>query len=424
MSSDFLVDLPQKAGNYRWFILGLTTITGTLVVAMPFSCMPVLFQEMSDDLGLSLVQVGSIWGIASLAGIFVSIIAGLISDRFGIKLVLSIFCILAGVTGALRGVSDSYFTLALTVFLNGVVRLILPVAVTKTVGLWFRGKNLGLAMGISAMGMGLGLMLGPMVSATILSPSLDGWRNVMYFYGAISAGVGVLWLFFGRDPQQHSLASSDSAAVPFRQALSRLVHLKGLWLIGLMLLFRGAGLMGMTGYLPLYLREELGWEIAASDGTLAAFYGISTLCVVPLAYLSDRIGFRKPILYLGAIMTIISLGILPLVDGWVIWALMLVSGIFMDGFMSITITTLLETKGVGAVFSGTALGMVFTIAHIGSVVSPPLGNSLAAITAGAPFFFWASLSVIALIALAFIRETGWRNTNNLNPGQPILTSQV
>jgi hypothetical protein len=40
------------------------------------------------------------------------------------------------------------FTLAAVMFLNGVVRLVMPISLTRTVGLWFKGQNLGLAMGI------------------------------------------------------------------------------------------------------------------------------------------------------------------------------------------------------------------------------------------------------------------------------------
>ena len=84
----------------------------------------------------------------------------------------------------------------------------------------------------------------------------------------------------------------------------------------------------------------------------------------------------------------------------------ILAGIFMDGFMAIIVTTLLETKGIGLAYSGTALGIVFTIGQIGTVSSPPLGNNLANISAGAPFNFWAALSVIALIMLFFVKETG------------------
>lgn len=399
--------LDERQSSYRWYVLALTVVSGALVVSMPFSCMPVLFQEISEDLDLSLVQIGTVWGIASLAGVFFSILGGVLGDRFGVRLILPLSCILAGVTGALRGLSNNFLTLMTTVFLSGVVRLIVPINLTKTVGLWFKGQNLGAAMGISAVGMGLGLMLGPMISATVLSPWLGGWRNVMYLYGAVAVVIGIVWSLFRREPRQVDSATGHSGTVPFRQALSRLVRLKALWLLGLTLMFRSSCIMGMTGYLPLYLREQ-GWALAAADGSLAAFYGVSTLCVVPLSLLSDRLGSRKPILFAALIVTIVCFSIIPVVEGNTIWALMVFSGIFGDGFMAIIITMLLETEGVGPVYSGTALGIVFTIAQVGNVASPPLGNSLASINLGLPFVFWAALSVIGVVTLALTRETGWR----------------
>jgi MFS family permease len=393
--------------SYRWYVLALSAVTGALVATIPFSCMPVLFQEISDDLGLNLVQVGTVWGIASLAGVFFSLMGGVIGDKFGVKLVMPVSCILAGITGALRGVSNNFFTLLVTVFISGIARLIIPINLTKTVGLWFRGKNLGLAMGISAVGMGLGLMLGPMISATILSPWLGGWENVMYFYGGISVVIGIIWFLFGREPPQDDFITGHSDTVLLRQAVSKLIRLKALWLIGLTLMFRSSCVMGMTGYLPLYLREQ-EWTVASADGALAAFYGISTICVVPLSLSSDRLGYRKPILFSALIVTVICFSILPFVDGNTVWLLMILSGIFMDSFMAIIVTLLLETEGVGPVYSGTALGIVFTITQVGNVVSPPLGNSLASINPGLPFIFWAALSVIAVLTLALCKETGWR----------------
>jgi CP family cyanate transporter-like MFS transporter len=403
-------DTPQP--TYKWYILALSIVIGTFVAAMPFSCMPVLFKEMSEDLGLSLVQIGTIWGMSSLAGIFVSLIGGILSDRFGIKLVLGIACVLVGVTGALRGLSNDFLTLMITVFINGIVRLIVPINTTKTVAMWFKGKYLGMAMGISAMGMGLGLMLGPLISATILSPLLGGWRNVMYFYGAISVIVGIIWSIFGREPNRTNSVDASSTTVPIRQALTRLMRNKSLWLIGITLMFRTACIMGMTGYLPLYLRD-LGWAEASADGTLAAFYAASTLCVVPLSIFSDRIGSRKLILFPALVVTLICLGILPMMEGAIIWVLMILSGIFMDAFMAINTTMLMETEGIGPEYSGTALGIIFTVAQIGSTVSPPLGNSLASINPGLPFIFWASLSIVSIFSLVINKETGRRRIKGL-----------
>jgi MFS family permease len=395
--------------NFKWYMLALITATGTFVSAIPSSCMPVLFKEISDELGLSLVQIGTIWGIANLAGVFTSIIAGVLSDKFGVRFFLSVSCILVGVTGALRGLSNSFVTLMVTVFINGIVRNMIPITATKTIGMWFKGQHLGTAMGIGAMGMGLGLMLGPMISATLLSPWLGGWRNVLYLYGVLSILIGILWFLFGREPRQSETKAEYSGTVPIRQAFSKLIRLKALWLMGITLFFRSAGITGMTGYLPLYL-QGLGWSTASADSTLATFYALSTICVIPLSIFSDKIGLRKQILFPALIVTFICMILVPAVNGIAIWVLIAVSGAFMDGYMAITTTMLMETEGVGPAYSGTALGIVFTIAQIGSVISPPLGNSFASISPGLPFVFWAVISGLALVTLIPSKETGLRKT--------------
>lgn len=398
----------NRPPRYRWLILSLTAITGTFVAAIPFSAMPVLFQEISEDIGLSLVQIGSVWGMASLAGVFVSLLAGVLGDRFGIKWVMAAACLLVGILGALRGFADSFVTLMIIMFAYGIVRAMLPVNITRTIGLWFRGQNLGLANGVVGMGIGLGLMLGPMVSATYLSPALGGWRNVLFLYGGIGVFIGFIWFFLGKEPPEaETTGGAVPESVPFRQAFSRIIRLKPLWLLAITLMFRVGGMIGMIGYLPLYLREQ-GWTAASADNSLAVLFALSTIMVIPLTALSDRLGSRKAILFPALLTQTISLALLPLVGGNGIWVLIVLAGIFMDGFMSVMLTTLLETEGVGVTFSGTAMGMVFTMAQIGGVISPPLGNSFAGINPGLPFTVWAVFSLLSMVTLLFVKETGRR----------------
>ncbi len=404
--------LDNHQSKYKWLMLGLSAATGTFVATLPFSSMPVLFEEISKDLGLSLVQIGSIWGIASLSGVFVSVLAGILGDRFGVSRVLSISCLLIGIIGALRGLSDSFLTLMVIMFTFGLVRAMLPVNITRTVGLWFRGQNLGMANGAIGMGMGLGLMLGPLISATFLSPLLGSWRNVLFLYGGISVLISLLWFLYGREPPEADSDVEKTEAVPVRQRLSSVLRIKAIWLLGFTLMFRIGSIMGMAGYMPLYLRKR-GWTGASADNTMAIFYGVSTISVIPLSSISDRLGSRKLILYPALLLTIISFSLIPYVDGIVIWILMILAGMFMDGFMSAIITLLLETEEIGQAYSGTALGVVFTIAQLGGVISPPLGNSLAGINPGLPFIFWAALSLAAMITLIFIKETGWRSKKTI-----------
>jgi hypothetical protein len=97
--------------NYRWYVLILAALTMSLTVAMPGMCMPVLFDEISTDLGLSRTQIGIIWGSGALPGILIALVGGSIGDRFGPKRVLIVACLLSGATGALRGLSANFLML-------------------------------------------------------------------------------------------------------------------------------------------------------------------------------------------------------------------------------------------------------------------------------------------------------------------------
>jgi len=162
--------------------------------------------------------------------------------------------------------------------------------------------------------------------------------------------------------------------------------------------------IGLVGYLPLYLRGQ-GWPPASADGTLVSFYAASTIAAMPLSFLSDRLGSRKVILFAALMTAVVSLVLLPLTGGILIWTLVILTGIFMDGFMAIILTMVQETSGVGARYSGTALGLLFTISQLGGAVSPPLGNSLASVSPESPFIFWAALSIVAIGILSFASET-------------------
>lgn len=392
----------EKWSASHWWMLALMTLTGTLVAAIQQSCLPPLFKEISDELGLDLVQIGSVWGFSNMAGIFVSIIGGILTARFGVKRIVVIFCILVGITGALRGIADNYIMLLVMVFINGTVRMVIPVAVTTSIGLWFKGPRLGMAMGIGAMGIGLGLTLGPLLSATVLSPWLGGWRNVLYFLGGIAIIIGVVW-YFAKEPVQTGKASS-AAAISTKSAINELVRVKNVWLLGLLLLFRSGGMMGINGYVPLYLRG-LGWSPASADGTLSAFFALSTACVIPLAYLSDRLDSRKAILIPAAITATLGIGFLPILDGAGVWAAMIITGMFMDSFMSLSMTLIAEDKGVKPEYTGIALGMMMSLGSLGGVIAPPLGNALATVAQpGNPFYLWSALSAASLVLLLIYRE--------------------
>lgn len=397
--------LKSNGSNYRWYILTLGALTHTFAVAMPMMSLPVLFKEISVELDLNLVQIGTVWGMIPLAGIFVVLIGGLLGDRFGVKRTLSTLCFLAGLAGALRGLSGSFISLATTMFLFGILNASIPINVHKVASIWFPGRHLGLANGILSLGMGLGLTAGAMISATILSPLLGGWRNVLFLYGAISIGISILWLLTRSELSQVESPSGYAGTVLFRQALSRVVRIRGVWFLGLIMLGQMACTTGMIGYLPLYLRG-IGWTAASADGALAASNSASMMVAIPMALLSDKLGSRKTILLAAMLITASGVGLLSVVGGAMVWVSVIIASIARDGFMAVTITMIMETEGVGAAYAGTALGLAMTLSRVGGIISPPVGNSLAGINPGLPFIFWAALAAVALFGFHFLKDTG------------------
>ena len=388
--------------HYRWYVLGLAALTYTCAMAMPRMCMPVLFKEISVDLDLSLVQIGAIWGTLFLSGVITGLAGGLLGDRFGVRKVLSIACLLAGGAGALRGLSSGFTSLAATTFLFGFILAVIPVNVVKAVGIWFSGGHLGLANGITAVGMAVGFMAGSMLSAAVLSPLLGGWRWVLLLYGILSALVGLVWFFTVREPSQVASGGS-STRLTFGQTLLRVVRLKSVWLLGLALAGHASSINSMLGYLPLYLREW-GWPVASADGTVATFHGVSMLGAIPLALLSDRFRSRKTVLIPAVLITAASVSLLSAAHAQTVWLFVILSGFFRDGFMAIILSMIIEVRGVGADYAGTATALVLAVSQLGNFVGPPLGNSLAGFHPGLPFVFWGALALIAPISLYLIKE--------------------
>jgi hypothetical protein len=49
-------------------------------------------------------------------------------------------------------------------------------------------------------------------------------------------------------------------------------------------------------------------------------------------------------------------------------------------------------------------GLANTISMVGAFLAPPIGNSLADINPGYPFFFWSALSAVSLPMAFFIKN--------------------
>lgn len=392
---------PPKESRYRWYMLGLSAVTNAVVTAMPAMCMPVLFDEISRNLNLSLTEVGVIWGLGSLPGIVTALFGGVIGDRFGPRRVLTWVCLLSGITGALRGTSADAQTLALTAVLFGFLTPMIPMNNIKVIRIWFSQRQLGMANGATSMGMAVGFMLGALISVQV-SLLVGGWRNVLLLYGGLSMLLSIPWYFARSEPAVSTTGIMSSSDQPILQMIGIVARVRNIWWLGLAILGIGGAIQGVLGYLPLYLRS-VGWEGIAADGALSLFHLVSMICVMPIALWSDRLGARKWLLLVMTVMISVGFGLLTVVGGALVLVAVSLAGMVRDGFMAVFITMISESAGVGAL-AGTATGFVLIFSGIGTLIAPPVGNSLAASSSSLPFLFWAMMALTGMIGLMAAKE--------------------
>ena len=393
----------QKSSRYKWYILFLAMLTYGSIAGTARLCMPVLFPEISVELGLSMVAIGTIWGMDPLAGVFMGLPGGLLADRLGVKRTLTVVCIFAGIFCALRGFATDFLSMAAFMFLFGLMAAITPSIVPKVTAVWFSGKRLGLANGMLNVAWSIGAVIATLSSATLFSPLLGGWRRVLFFFGVPPVLLGLLWWFTGREPQKQDAVYVQSSGVPFQKALYSVIRIREVWLLGLILMTYWGANLGFGGYLPLYLRHA-GWEPVNADWAMTIFSGVGVLGVIPMVLYSDKIGSRKSVMIFATVVLALSIGLIPIAGTTGTWILLFVSGLIRTGVTSLANTLLFEIKGVGATYGGTAIGLTNTLGMLGAFAAAPIGNSFSSINNNMPLVFWALLAAVALPLLLLLKE--------------------
>lgn len=404
----------QTRGAYRWVVLLLCAITPMFVVTLPAMSLPPLFTSIAADLNLTLVEVGMVWGVGSFIGIFFALIGGTLGDRFGSRATLFACCLGAGLFGLTRAFAQDFVALLLTTLVFGIFGAIIPVMLFKVARAWFPPHQLGMASGVISSGFATGLMLGPLLSTSVIAPTLGGWRQVLVFYGVIAIVISLLWLLVHPPTQK---AESSAPRVSFMDSLRFVMRLRTVWILGIGGLGINACFAGFTGYLPTYLKS-VGWQPLDADQALAAFFLASLCAVIPLSILSDRFRLRRGFLIFGAAVLATGIGSLSVIDTSLIVVTIAITGLVFDSFMAILNASVLEADGLTDVYAGTAIGFATMIRNLGGAFSPALGNSLVPLGASVPFLFWGGMALFTVLMFVFVLKP---HKTSAPTAEPVVT---
>ena len=115
--------------------------------------------------------------------------------------------------------------------------------------------------------------------------------------------------------------------------------------------------ISLNGYLPLYLRN-IGWTTVGADGAITVLNGAGMLGTIPMVMLAGRLGKYKVLLFVSVLSMVATLALLPFASGPAVWTLLAVGAFIRGGCFAMTNVLVFGTRGVGAAYGGTAMGLL------------------------------------------------------------------
>jgi len=366
---------------------------------------PALASLIRADLGLTLAQAGSFLSAYYIGPSLVSLPAGTLADRWGVKrmLVLGQLVIAAGLLAASAASSYAAFTLLLIAAGFG-YGMLNPTS-TKAVMGWAPTAHRATLVGLKQVGLPLGGMLG-----AALLPALAlalGWRVALVVSAALIAAGAVASLVVYRDPPDAVLPPAAPGA---RGAVASVLTSRDLWLLAVATAVFAAMQTVWMSYLVLYLQEVVGLSLLAASRLLAlAQFGGMTGRVI-FGMLSDRLfaGRRRlPLVLAGvgsAACTIIiaSTGAGASTAGLSVLAFLF--GVVGIGWNGVQHTWMAELAGPRA--AGTAVGLGLGVSSAGVTVGPLVFGYFVQRAGGfhGPWIALALSMAVALGLLFLVRE--------------------
>lgn len=377
MANSTFLARPNRLENIRGYSAWIVCLVSALFFFYEFIQMN-MFNAISTELmkafkidstGLGNLSATYFWG-----DVLFLFPAGMILDRFSTrKIILGalLVCIVGTVVFAN---SESLFLAKLCRFITGIGNAFCFIACIRLASRWFPARRMALVIGLIVTI----AMLGGVFAQTPLT-YLDqklGWRYALMFNASLGIVIfGIIWWFVfdtppGAQEVQHKKATSKYSA--WETAKLALKNPQN-WFCGLYTSLLNLGLM-LLGALwgVMYLEQVHGIaRTQASFVTSMAFFGL-IVGSPALGWLSDTMGKRKPVMIVGALLSIFSMVAIMFIPQLSLGLAMLL--FFLMGFFTSAqvISYPVVTESNPTAMTSTATGLASFLIMAGPAIAQPL----------------------------------------------------
>ena len=385
----------------RWPILALVTAAhgfGALSVLAVAPLAPFLLESLQ----LTRAQVGWFLPAVYLGGVLMSLPAGWLTDRLGVRATLALGQLVIGVGVILAALGANLAACLACLVFAGFGFSVLNPASGKAVVEWFPPRRRGVAMGIKQTG----LTLGGLTGALTLPPLAlaFGWHTALIAAGTLSLVSAALVALVYRSPAVTAVA--PTAARVRVGELRVFLRRPGVLVVFFSGLVLSIAQSSVLAYLALYTRETFAVSAVAAGQFLALAQVGGTASRLAWGAVSDRLfgGRRRPGVVVNALIGAGAYGALAL-GAWLpvplVIPLAVIAGAGAFGWVGLYFALVAEIGG--ARYAGLLTGVAVAFAWSGVLVGPP-GFGLLLDATGAYTVPWLVLAAISLaVALTLPR---------------------
>jgi MFS family permease len=318
---------------------------------------------------------------------------GVVLDRVGERMVLTVGSALTAVAGYLAASVHSLIWVGVFLFLGGMAAAGCNSAGGRLVSGWFPPHQRGLAMGIRQTAQPLGIALGALVIPELAEHS----PHAGLMFPAIACTLAALISVVGiTDPPRkpRETATDEELASPYRGSLV-------LWRIHTVSALMMMPQTVTVTFMLVWLIRNDGWSIASAGAAMTVSQLLGALGRILVGRWSDRIGSRmRPVAVIAAAAAL-TLFLLAYADSrssrYEVPLMIIVSVIAVldNGLEATAITEL-----AGQFWSGRALGIQNTSQRLMAAAGPPLFGAFIGAANYPPA--WALCGLFPLLAVPLV----------------------
>lgn len=328
----------------------------------------VMVNQLMTTFNVNAAQLGNLSAFYLYAYTIMQIPVGLLLDRFGVRRLMTLAALLCALGALLFALAPTFLVASLGRFLIGFGSAFAVVSALHIAATWLPINRFAMMTGVLLTIGFIGAIAGQAPLAVLVNHI--GWRHTLLAF-AIGGGIlsVLLWLIV-RD-RAMKLRASNKASLS--DGLKHVLKSKQSWLIAIY-----AGLM----YLPTpafaalwgvpFLMQSHGLSAATAALIVSMIYVGYAVGSPLFGWLSDRIGRRRPPLYIASIGSLLSLLIVLYCNElslFLMGCFLFSFGFFTSGcFTSFSIAREINPPQVNA----TTLGFVNTLNSLGGALAQPL----------------------------------------------------